>query len=273
MDIKGKTAIITGSGAGVGRETAREFARQGARLVCCDLRGELACETVRLIESEGGEGLALSTDVTDKSQVDAMVKQTCERFGSVDILFNNAGSFNCIGALWEVDADSWWRDVTVNLRGPMLCCKAVLPGMMSRNEGIIINMYGGGATWPLAGGSGYGSSKAALLRLTDTLARELESVGSAVMVFAMAPGLVRTEMTELQVTTEAGKQWLAGTADAFDAGQATEPDQCGKDSLQLIRHARPELSGRIFIVGMDFADIARNADEIKANDRMTMRPR
>jgi NAD(P)-dependent dehydrogenase (short-subunit alcohol dehydrogenase family) len=173
--------------------------------------------------------------------------------------------------LWEVDPKQWWNDVTVNLLGPMLMSQAVLPHMMQRDSGVIINMNGGGALSPLPGGSAYGCSKAALLRLTDTLARELERVGSHVLVAAMGPGFVRTEMTELQVNTEMGRKWIPSSKQAMDAGKTRSAEDCGRYTIELLKHLRPEFNGRIFGVGSNFAELANRAEEIVKNDLHTMR--
>lgn len=273
MDINGKTAIVTGSGTGIGRALAQEFARQGANVVCCARREDRVQETVELIRQEGGNAIGVKTDVTSEDDVKHMVQTSLDTYGGIDILFNNAGSFNVLGALWEVDPKEWWHDVTVNMLGSMLCMHAVLPHMMARDSGIIINMNGGGATSPLNGGSGYGCSKAGLLRMTDTLAVELEREGSSVLVFAMGPGFVKTEMTMLQIDNPMGRKWIPSSKDAMDAGLTSPPEACAEATMQLIKIACPELSGRIFGVGTDFEDIARRAKEIKEQDLCVMRGR
>ncbi len=154
MNIKDRTAIVTGAGSGIGRAIALELAGAGARVACVGRRQVRLEETVQQIEVAGGAGFVAPADVTDRQQVESMVASVSEQMGPPAVLFNNAGSFNTIGGLWEVDADSWWHDVTVNLRGPMLCSRAVLPAMMEAGEGLIINMNGGGSTQPMAGGSG-----------------------------------------------------------------------------------------------------------------------
>ena len=207
-----------------------------------------------VIKHNGGQALGVSADVSQPHDVQWLIDSALNRFGAIDVPYNNAASFHAFGGIWEVDAEHWWRDVTINLRGPMLCCQAVLRHMLPRNSGIIINMNGGGAVVPLAGGSGYGCSKAALLRLTDTLAAELTRIKSAVMVFSLGPGLVRTEATELQTVDPLALKWIGSTAEAFAKGQTRPPGKArasGRQTAPAV--ACPELSGRVFEVSTDFA--------------------
>ncbi len=246
MDLEDKVAIVTGSGRGIGRALAIEFARQGASVVCCARTEADIQETAALIEKDGGQCLAVQTDVADKRQVNDMVKQTIQRFGGVDVLFNNAARIPVIDGLWEVDADAWWDEVTVNLRGPMLCCRAVLPHMIEKNEGIIINMTGGSG---IPGRTSYCCSKAALNRLTVLLAKELESISSAVLVFGMGPGLVKTTRTLVEAESPQGQHWNPWTKKAFEAGEDRPPEDCARATMKLIAKAGPELSGETFMAG------------------------
>lgn len=243
MDLEGRAAIVTGSGRGIGRAVAREFARQGCRVVCC-ARTEADIEgTATLIRQEGGQCLAVPTDVAEPRQVEAMVQRTVAEFGRVDVLFNNAARIPVIGALWEVEPDAWWDELTVNLRGPMLCSRAVLPHMIERNEGIIINMAGG---TQIPGRTSYCCSKVALGRLTDLLVKELASVDSAIVVFSMGPGLVKTKRTRVEAETTEGQRWNPGTKKAFDAGQDRPPEDCARAAVKLIAKAGPEMNGKFF---------------------------
>ncbi len=273
MKLRGRTVIVTGSGRGIGRTLALEFSRQGANVGCCARSEKEIQKTVALIEKEGGCAIAIPTDITQREQVEKMVKEVLERFGQIDVLFNNAGSFQAIGSIWEVDPELWWHDITVNLRGPMLCCRAVLPHMMKRDKGIIINMSGGGFSSPFPGGSGYACSKAASMRLTDSLAKELERMGSSVLVLGMGPGLVRTKMTELQITTSEGLKWIPSVKKMFDQKQDKPPEDCAKATIELIRIACPEINGRIFDVETDFNKVAKQALEIKEKDLFVIRLR
>jgi NAD(P)-dependent dehydrogenase (short-subunit alcohol dehydrogenase family) len=243
MDPKDIVAIITGSGRGIGRALAVEFARNGANVVCCARTEEDIQETAAIIRKEGGRCLAIRTDVADKGQVGRMVERTIQEFGRVDILFNNAARIPVIDALWEVDPDPWWEEVTVNLRGPMLCTRAVLPHMMARNEGIIINMAGGSN---IPGRTSYCCSKVALDRLTVLLARELQSVGSSVIVFEMGPGLVKTKRTLHEAESPQGRKWNPSTRQQFDLGKDRPPEDCARATIKLVKSAGPELNGKFF---------------------------
>lgn len=248
MELEGRTVIVTGAGSGIGRAIALEFARNGARVVCCARRKERIDETVKLIEGEGGTGLAAPTDVTQADQVTRMVETARERFDPVSVLFNNAGRFNSIAGVHEVDPADWWQDVTVNLLGGLLTIRAVLPEMLARDEGIIINMNGGRPV----GGSGYACGKAGLMELTRVLAAELRMMNSSVMVFGAGPGLVRTEMTELQANTEAGRKWIPSTKESFDAGRLRKPEEVALATIRLVTAAKPEWSGKSYGPDTDF---------------------
>jgi len=274
MELKGKTAIVTGSGSGVGRELAREFARAGANVVCCGRRASRLQETVSMIKEGGGSGLAIPTDVTDWVQVQSLVQGTLQRFHQIDLLFNNAGSFQYVGPVWAADPEVWWHDVMVNLRGTMLCCRAVLPHMMERDSGILINMDGGGGSGgPNIGGSAYGCSKAALVRLSEGLARELAQIGSAILVFCMNPGFVRSEMTESLIDTPEKRAWQVHVPQLMGSAQEKPPDACAKATMRLLRIASRELSGRVFSVDTDFDDIERKKAELQGRDLYVMRRR
>lgn len=273
MELRGRTAIVTGSGRGIGRAIAVEFARQGANVVICARRKSNLAETARIIRKEGGSVLAVPTDVTRAAQVTRLVGKALAEFGGIDVLFNNAASFRSFGAPWEADPRLWWRDVEVNTLGPFLMARAVLPHMLERNEGVVINMNGGGALTYLTGGSGYGCSKAFLLRWTETLAKELEKEKSEVIVVAIGPGFVHTETTELQRRDKLAIKWIPSSKELLDAGKSRPPEDCAKAAVWMLRRLCPEMHGRIFEVDTNFGEIAARAAEIKEKDLYVMRLR
>ncbi len=271
MDLKGKTTIVTGAGSGIGRELARTFAREDAHVVCCGRTLSKLEETVALITAEGGSALAIAVDVTDWTQVQAMVQRTLEHYGAIDLLFNNAGSFQCVGPVWEADPEVWWRDVSINLQGTMLCSRAVLPHMIERDAGVILTMDGGGgASGANAGGSAYGCSKAAIVRFTQGLARELQSVKSSVLVFCINPGFVRTPMTENLMDTPEKRVWQPHVPELMGSAHEVPPDACAQATLRLLQVACPELSGRTFTVDTDFDAVGRNRAVIQQQNLYVM---
>ena len=249
-ELANTTIFLTGAGSGIGRAIARVLASRGARLACCGRRRELLDETVALIESEGGSAISVPADVTDAAQVRRAVASTRERFGAIDVAFNNAGRFEAFGAVADVDADDWWLDVTVNLRGSFNVMQAVLPEMIARNSGIIINMDGGRPV----GGSGYACGKAGLMELTRLANDELRQMNSRVCIYGAGPGLVKTEMTQLQTENEAARRWIPSTAESLASGDVRAPEEIAEATLKLLQVAAPRNSGRHFNPDTDFSD-------------------
>jgi 3-oxoacyl-[acyl-carrier protein] reductase len=191
------------------------FARQGADLALVARTESELEETAQMIRAAGHRVVAVTADVSHREYVERAVSQALETFDRVDVLVNNAGVQPPIGPLWQNDADEWMRAVAVNLFGPMLCIKAVLPGMMERKRGKIVNLSGGGATGPRPNFGAYAASKAALVRLTETLAMELAPYN--IQINALAPGAINTRM--LDQVLAAGE--LAG-AELAQAQRRTE---------------------------------------------------
>lgn len=272
IELDGAGVIVTGAGSGVGRALAREFGRRGARVACCGRRLAAVEETAHLIELEGGSAIAIGIDVTDRDDVERMVRTALDAFGRLDVLFNNAGRFGAVGPVWEVDPDEWWADATTNLLGTFLCCRAALGPMRARDRGVIINMDGGGgASGPNLGGSGYGSSKAAVVRLTEGLARELEADGSAVLAVCMNPGFVRTGLTEALVATPTGRRWQAFVQRLLESDGGHPPEDCALATMHLLEVIGPAINGCTFSVETDFEAVARNAAIVREEGLFRLR--
>ena len=190
--------------------------------------------------------------------------------GPVDLLTNNAASFYAIGPIWEVDPDAWWHDIEVNVRGTFNCCRAVLPRMLERRSGRIINLTGGGTGTSFPHGSGYGTSKAGVLRFTESVSDTLK--GSGVRMFAMDPGLVRTAMTEFQMTDAAGRKYLADIEDLFARGIDVPPALAGRLSVEIGSGRFDRLAGRMLFAARGDQELTdHEVDDIVARDLRSLR--
>lgn len=188
-----KIAIVTGGGSGIGRGVALALAKEGVRVVVCGRRSDRLEETVRLIADIGGSGLAVQADVANVDDVGRLVDKTLETYGGVDILINNAGVF-ASADLHNLDVKSWDRVMDINLRGPMLMARYVLPHMRTQQNGHIINISSeSGLNYYQRDGI-YGVSKHALNALGEYIQRENQEVN--IRVNTICPGMVVTEMTE-----------------------------------------------------------------------------
>lgn len=138
--LERKVAIVTGSGRGIGRAIAETLAKEGANVTVTARTKKEIAETAERIRSRGDKAIAVVADVSNQASVQRLVKETERRLGPADILVNNAGHAGVFAPLWECDPEEWWRTLEVNVLGPMLCSQAVLPSMISRRQGVIVNI-------------------------------------------------------------------------------------------------------------------------------------
>ncbi len=171
--LQGTVAVITGAGSGIGRASAVAFASEGACVVAADLNVKGAGETVRQIQSSGGFADSFAVDVTDSVQVERMVKHAVDRFGRLDVLFNNAGLPQAFGQFEDSTDDLFDRIMNVNVKGVFLGCRAAIPLMKAQGGGVILNTASTAGIRPRPGLAVYNASKAAVISLTKTLALEL----------------------------------------------------------------------------------------------------
>ena len=188
MQLADRTAIITGAGSGIGRATACRFAVEGARIVVADINDAAGMETVGAIEAAGGTGLFVSTNVTVVAEVEAMVSQALDAYGSVDILVNNA--YFCDGDdILTVDEELWNRNISGCLSSAFLCCKAVLPHMIAQGKGAIVNIASVNGLLGL-GEEAYSAAKAGVISLTQNIAVRYGEQG--VRANSICPGSIQT---------------------------------------------------------------------------------
>ncbi len=185
--------MITGAGSGIGQASARLFAREGARVVVADIDLDAARATVEEIGVSGGQSVAEQVDVTDQAQGEALAGRVVERFGQVDVLFNNAG-IGGVGDVLETEPDLFDRVMRVNVRGVYLMARAVVPQMIKQRSGSIINMSSCIAEIGLARRVSYAASKGAVLSMTKSMQVDLAPHG--IRVNALLPGTILTPFVE-----------------------------------------------------------------------------
>ena len=263
MQLKGRVALITGAGRGIGRAIAVAYAKEGAKLGLVARTVSEVEETARQAEALGAPACVIQADVTDPSQVEEMVGRTLDRFSTIDILVNNAGIAGPVGALQDNDVSHWVQTIQLNVIGVFLCSKAVLPTMLARDRGKIINMSGvGGRNM-----SAYGASKAALVDITETLYLELE--GRNVQVNAMAPGSIHTLMWEetRDAAAAIGDEELLEWGQRVTSGRGASMQRAAELAVFLASDASGSLSGRLIqAVTDDFDSLTSLTPEIMGSD-------
>ena len=255
-------ALVTGGGRGIGRGIALRLAAEGWDVAVTARSADQLAETVRLA---GGRTLAVAADVADPAAVAAMVGEVESRLGPIDLLVNNAGVGGPFGRFWEIDAEEWWRCQEVNVRGPMLCCRAALPGMVARRAGRIVNIASGAGIQTFPDMGAYVASKTALVRFSEQLALELE--GTGVSVFPIRPGLVRTAMSE------EARQRLPYIQQLLDEGRDVSTEVVGDLVLKLASGRADALNGRMFSVDDDFEAMVAQVEAIRDRELYLLRIR
>ena len=267
-------AIVTGGSRGIGRAIALALAREGAAVAISSRSTDELDRTLGELRAIDDRAIAVCCDVTDRAAVDDMVSGTELQLGPIDFLVNNAGSAGVIGPIWETDPDDWWREVEVNVRGPLLCARAVLPGMIARGRGRIVNMASSIALTGYPYTSAYACSKAALVRLTDSLHEAVVQHG--VMVFATSPGRVRTAMVALLESAEASRKWiprLLPDHPGYAKMPWAPPERIAELCVRLARGDGDVLAGRYIHVMSDLDDMCERAGEIARDDLYQLRLR
>ena len=268
-DLHGQVALITGGGRGLGRAFAQALATAGAAVVITARSQDEVQKTAQLIMATGGQALAISGDVTDSATVAEVVRATTQHYGAIDILINNAGVITPVGPLWEADPIEWWHTLDINLHGAFLYAHAVLPSMIARHQGRIINITSPGGWSAVPYASAYGISKTALSYLTTCLASETQPYG--VTIFSYAPEFVRSAMTTYLAEAPEVQRWYGNTFGArFDADTDTPIERTVNGLLWLVSGAADALSGRNIGDWDDATDLMRRADEIQNSELYTL---
>jgi len=197
MKLLGRNAIITGANRGFGFEVAKKFIEEGASVVICGRdpnQVSYAVERLQEIASVEQTVFGLSLDVSKEVSVKKLINNAIAQLGRIDIVVNNAGIYGPKGLIEDVDSEEWITAIHINLLSVFFMCKWILPHMKMNNAGKIINLSGGGATTPLPRISAYAASKAAVVRLTETLAEECREY--SIEINAVAPGALNTRLLD-----------------------------------------------------------------------------
>jgi len=272
--LAGSVALVTGGGRGIGRHVARRFSTVGAAVGLLARSADELAESVRLIEADGGTAAAATADVTDRDHLEVAVACLRATLGPIDLLVNNAGVTGPIGPLWEVEADDWWAAMDINVRGLVRTTQLVLPEMVARRRGRIINLssQAGVHRWPLV--SAYSVSKAAVTKLSENLAHETSQFG--ISVFSVHPGLLPIGMTHTVAAHAAAnpheariQRWVAKE---LREGRGADPERAVDLLVRLAAGDGDALSGRHLSVHDDLDDLLCRAREITARDLYVLRP-
>ena len=240
FDLAGKVAIVTGASRGLGKAMAIGLAKAGANVVVSDILD--TTETVEEIKKLGKETIGIKTDVSNKAEVEAMVKQTVEKFGKIDILVNNAGIFRMSPAEGMKEED-WNKVIAVNLKGEFLCAQAVGKQMIKQKFGKIINISSVAALQAFSQTSAYNASKAGVILLTKTLAVEWGKYN--IQVNAICPGVFKTAMTEGLLKDE---NFIQMIKNRVPLGRHGKPEELVGTVIYLASKASDYVTGHTLVI-------------------------
>ncbi|GAC1456467.1 MAG: 3-oxoacyl-ACP reductase FabG [Gemmatimonadaceae bacterium] len=255
-DLSHDVAIVTGAGRGIGRAIALSLAAEGAAVGVFARTEQEIAETAALISAAGGRAIALQLDVKDAAGVRVAVEETARRLGPITLLVNNAGTPGPAGLDWEVDAEAWFECIEVIVRGAFLLCQAVVPGMIERSSGRIINIASISGTRAFPPIIATSIAKTALIRFSEGLAAQLD--GRGVRVFAVHPGVVRTRLLK-SYGLQLPEEWYVG------------PERAASLCARLASGRYDTLSGRFLGIDDDLDGLLNRTGEIVKRELYTLR--
>lgn len=276
MDLTGRNAIITGASRGFGKAVAEAYLDAGASVMICARNADKLEATraeMAMRANDGQQVLAQQCDVADVTEVNHMVQQAIKTFGQVHILVTNAGVYGPMGAIEDVDWFAWVRAIEVNLYGTILPVRALMPHFKQHEYGKIVNLSGGGATSPLPNISAYAASKAAVVRMTETLAGEAKEHN--ITVNAVAPGALNTSLQDqlLQAGPDVVGERLYNKIKQVREGTGAAPMEKGAALCVFLGSAQSDgITGRLIsAIWDDWHDLPNHTDDLDGSDVYTLR--
>jgi 3-oxoacyl-[acyl-carrier protein] reductase len=227
--LTNKFALVTGAGGGIGRAIAMALASEGAKVALTGRNVSRLEQVMGEVQQAGGQAAVWQMDVSDESAVETTVGAILHSWGQIDILVNNAAIIHPRTPVWETPISEWDEEMAINLRGTFLCCHYVLPQMVERGQGVVINIGSSSGTIAEDLYGGYGATKWGVIGYTTSLAKSVRPHG--VRVNGLNPGWVETGMTAGQIPDDAGPEW-------------TQPEDIARAALFLAAHAPADMTGQ-----------------------------
>ncbi len=242
MSLKGKVAVVTGGGQGIGKAISLALAQAGAAVTIADIDPAAAEEVAAQIKASGRKSIGVTVDATDNDLITKMAAKTLETFGHIDVLVNNAGGASGptfkIGRVTSLSERDWDDTFKINVKSVFLCTRAIAPHMLERKTGSIINMASITGQFPWAGIPAYSAAKAAVISLTQSLAMEL---APHVRVNALAPGLVETART----SKNRGPEQLKSLLTNVPLGRMGQPEEIADIAVYMASDVAAWITGSI----------------------------
>ena len=247
--LQGLVAVVTGAGSGIGRASAVEFAREGARVVTADLNAASAAETADQILSAGGQAESVEVDVTQQAQIERMVRTAVDKFGRLDVLYNNAGLAQAPGPFEDSTDALYDRIFDVNVKGVFYGCRAAIPQMKAQGGGVILNTASTAGIRPRPGLAVYAASKGAVITLTKALAIELAP--HRIRVVSICPVATDTPMLPSFIGVEQGADEAEGRRRFIGTipwGRLNKPEDIARAAVFLASADAEMVTGTAFEV-------------------------
>ena len=246
MKLRGKTALVTGGGRGIGRAIALGLAQEGAQVAVLDILADNAAAVAREIEATGVKALALPADLTKRAQVDRAVADTLAQFGQIDILVNNAG-WDRMEMFLDSEEETWDKIIAINFKGLLYVCKAALPSMVARGQGKVISIASDAGRAGSTGEAVYAGTKGAIIAFSKTLAREMAR--HKITVNVVCPGLTETPLLQgIREQSPKTEKVIEAVTRAIPLGRVGQPEDIAGAVVYLASPAADFVTGQTLSV-------------------------